>query len=159
MIPTSALSSRHWQLVPPAAAIAMPPRQSCARWRWSSATAACGSVNPCSPNSLAPPRDVWFSLARCGRTVAGQYRYLRARPRSPAWWRKAANKEIATRLEITERTVKAHLSAIFEKLGVRDRLQLSLRVNGVKSESKREILHACRPGLYLRPIGGGDRLA
>ena len=44
----------------------------------------------------------------------------------------AANKEIATRLEITERTVKAHLSAIFEKLGVRDRLQLSLRVNGVK---------------------------
>lgn len=43
----------------------------------------------------------------------------------------ASNKEIADRLAITERTVKAHLSAIFEKLGVRDRLQLSLRINGV----------------------------
>jgi len=44
----------------------------------------------------------------------------------------ASNKEIADRLVITERTVKAHLTAIFEKLGVRDRLQLSLRVNGVR---------------------------
>jgi DNA-binding NarL/FixJ family response regulator len=43
----------------------------------------------------------------------------------------ASNKEIASQLEITERTVKAHLSAIFEKLGVRDRLQLSLRINGL----------------------------
>jgi DNA-binding NarL/FixJ family response regulator len=43
----------------------------------------------------------------------------------------ASNKEIADQLSITERTVKAHLSAIFEKLGVRDRLQLSLRVNGI----------------------------
>ncbi len=44
----------------------------------------------------------------------------------------ASNKEVAGQLAITERTVKAHLSAIFEKLGVRDRLQLSLRINGVK---------------------------
>ncbi len=38
----------------------------------------------------------------------------------------ASNKEAARNLGITERTVKAHLSAIFEKLGVRDRLQLIL---------------------------------
>jgi DNA-binding NarL/FixJ family response regulator len=38
----------------------------------------------------------------------------------------ASNKEIARRLDITARTVKAHMSAIFEKLGVRDRLQLVL---------------------------------
>lgn len=44
--------------------------------------------------------------------------------------RGASNKEIARELAITERTVKAHLGAIFEKLGVRDRLHLSLRVNG-----------------------------
>ena len=37
-----------------------------------------------------------------------------------------SNKEIARRLDITERTVKAHLSAIFMKLGVRDRLHLAL---------------------------------
>lgn len=44
----------------------------------------------------------------------------------------ASNKEIADQLAITERTVKAHLGAIFEKLEVRDRLQLSLRVNGLR---------------------------
>lgn len=43
----------------------------------------------------------------------------------------ASNREIAEKLSITERTVKAHLSAVFEKLGLRDRLQLSLRVNGL----------------------------
>ncbi len=38
-----------------------------------------------------------------------------------------SNKEVARRLDITERTVKAHLSAIFTKLELRDRLQLALR--------------------------------
>lgn len=41
-----------------------------------------------------------------------------------------SNKEIARQLGITERTVKAHAGAIFEKLDVRDRLQLSLLVHG-----------------------------
>lgn len=40
--------------------------------------------------------------------------------------RGATNKEVARQLDITERTVKAHLSAIFKKLAVRDRLQLIL---------------------------------
>lgn len=39
-----------------------------------------------------------------------------------------SNKEVATQLFISERTVKAHLGAVFEKLGVRDRLQLVLRL-------------------------------
>jgi len=38
----------------------------------------------------------------------------------------ASNKEIATALKITERTVKQHMSHIFEKLGVSDRLSLAL---------------------------------
>ena len=36
----------------------------------------------------------------------------------------------AEQLFISERTVKAHLGAVFEKLGVRDRLQLALRMSG-----------------------------
>lgn len=40
------------------------------------------------------------------------------------------NKEVARDLAITERTVKAHLSAAFEKLGVRDRLHLVLVLSG-----------------------------
>lgn len=42
----------------------------------------------------------------------------------------ATNKEIARQLDITERTVKAHLSHIFETLNVRDRLQLAIYVGG-----------------------------
>ena len=49
--------------------------------------------------------------------------------------RGATNKEVARALGITERTVKAHVSAIFSKLDVRDRLQLSLLVNGVESST------------------------
>lgn len=49
--------------------------------------------------------------------------------------RGATNKEIARALDITERTVKAHLSAVFNKLDVRDRLQLSLLVNGVEAST------------------------
>ncbi|MDR2881747.1 MAG: response regulator transcription factor [Azoarcus sp.] len=45
-----------------------------------------------------------------------------------------SNKEIARVLGITERTVKAHLGAIFTKLGVRDRLQLALRLTGNKEK-------------------------
>ena len=43
----------------------------------------------------------------------------------------ATNAETADALGITERTVKAHLSAVFDKLGVSDRLQLALRVHGI----------------------------
>ncbi len=43
----------------------------------------------------------------------------------------ASNKEIASLLDITERTVKAHLGSVFDKLKLRDRLQLTLLVNGI----------------------------
>ena len=49
--------------------------------------------------------------------------------------RGSTNKEIARAMGITERTVKAHLSAAFEKLGVRDRMQLALLVNGVEDST------------------------
>ena len=37
-----------------------------------------------------------------------------------------SNKQIAHRLEITERTVKAHLTSIFQRLDVKDRTQAAL---------------------------------
>lgn len=37
-----------------------------------------------------------------------------------------SNKEIATKINVTEATVKAHLTAVFRKLGVSDRLRLAL---------------------------------
>jgi len=40
-----------------------------------------------------------------------------------------SNKEITRNLDIAERTIKAHLTAVFEKLGVRDRLQLAILLN------------------------------
>ncbi|PMR72930.1 response regulator transcription factor [Billgrantia endophytica] len=39
------------------------------------------------------------------------------------------NKEVARQLDITERTVKAHLGAVFRKLDIRDRMQLVLRLS------------------------------
>ncbi|MBR9827867.1 MAG: response regulator transcription factor [Oceanospirillales bacterium] len=41
-----------------------------------------------------------------------------------------SNKKIARQLDITERTVKAHVSSILEKSGVRDRIELILTLSG-----------------------------
>ena len=37
-----------------------------------------------------------------------------------------ANKQIARRLDIAERTVKAHLTSVYQRLGVTDRTQAAL---------------------------------
>lgn len=46
-----------------------------------------------------------------------------------------SNQSIADALGITERTVRAHVSALFEKLGVSDRLMLALRVHGIDRQT------------------------
>jgi DNA-binding NarL/FixJ family response regulator len=43
-----------------------------------------------------------------------------------------SNREVADLLSISERTVKAHMGSVFEKLGLRDRLQLVLFVASVR---------------------------
>ena len=53
-----------------------------------------------------------------------------------------SNKEVARLLLISERTIKAHLSSIFEKLGVRDRLQLALLVGGLRLDGERGLQRA-----------------
>ena len=47
----------------------------------------------------------------------------------------ASNKQVATSLDISERTVKGHLSNVFQKLGVSDRLRLVLYVTDGKPVS------------------------
>lgn len=89
---------------------------------------------------------LWVGQRLMQRLLAGTARLAPA-PSGNASWRNgltpreievaqavaqgASNKEIARQFEITERTVKAHVGALLDKLGVRDRLQLSLVVNGV----------------------------
>lgn len=70
------------------------------------------------PAPVAAPADWAASLTERERQVAA------------AVAGGASNKEVARELGITERTVKAHVGAILDKLGVRDRLQLSLVVLG-----------------------------
>ena len=41
----------------------------------------------------------------------------------------SSNRRIAEQLNISERTVKAHLGVIFRKIGIKDRLQLALYMN------------------------------
>lgn len=67
-------------------------------------------------------------------TRAGALDQLSARERAVALEvaKGATNKEIARRLNITERTVKAHLGSAFNKLNVRDRLQLVLAIHPPK---------------------------
>ena len=90
---------------------------------------------------------LWVGQGLMQRLLAGTARLLppvpsgdwagalteREREVAHAVARGASNKEVARALAITERTVKAHVGAILEKLGARDRLQLSLIVNGVES--------------------------
>lgn len=84
---------------------------------------------------------MWIGPELLGRMVAAAGQVLPPRPElapalaqltqreravADAVARGATNKEAARILGITERTVKAHLGAVFAKLGVRDRLQLVL---------------------------------
>ena len=66
------------------------------------------------------------------RAVFGRLAFLTAREHEIAALvgRGGSNKQIARQLDITERTVKAHLTEIFRKLGIADRLKLALLLAG-----------------------------
>ena len=66
------------------------------------------------PRLPASPRDLGGLLSQREREVGKAVAAGRS------------NKEIGEQLGISERTVKAHLGSIFDKLDVRDRLQLAL---------------------------------
>ncbi|MGJ7461846.1 LuxR C-terminal-related transcriptional regulator [Halomonas sp. MA07-2] len=94
-------------------------------------------------------QGIWVPPELMARVVGGTYRALgsqvKAQPQAEefqaltereravalAVLEGQSNKEVARTLGITERTVKAHLGAVFHKLGVRDRMQLVLRLAGL----------------------------
>lgn len=85
---------------------------------------------------------MWLGPDLLDRIIAATGQVLAPKPNSPtlneltsrekevalAVGRGFSNRETAELLKISERTVKAHLGAIFEKLKVRDRLQLALLI-------------------------------
>ena len=93
---------------------------------------------------------IWIGQGLMQRLLAATAQRLPERSSEAASWRQtlttreqeaavllakgASNKEIARQLDITERTVKSHVSAMLEKLQVRDRLQLSLIINGIEKQ-------------------------
>ena len=91
--------------------------------------------------------NVWIGRSLMARLLTGTAKSSKHIPESQEWTHGltqreveisvlaangASNQAIAERCHITERTVKAHLSAAFEKLHVTDRLQLALRVHGIQ---------------------------
>ena len=89
---------------------------------------------------------VWIGKSLMQRLLHGVNRLV-APPAQDVGWREgltqreieiallaangASNNAIASQCQISERTVKAHLSAVFIKLNITDRLQLALRVHGI----------------------------
>ena len=90
---------------------------------------------------------VWIGKSLMQRLLHGVNRMVPPPPVQNSSWREAlsqreivvavlaangaSNNAIATQCHISERTVKAHLSAVFTKLNITDRLQLALRVHGI----------------------------
>jgi len=93
-------------------------------------------------------KGVWVGQELLAKVLSGSFKALQQRVESDRYQhseylallserergvalavaRGATNKEVARQLDITERTVKAHMSAILKKLAVRDRLQLILKL-------------------------------
>lgn len=79
------------------------------------------------------PEDLRVALAQTGSDPADRDLATRLASLTPQQFRVLTlvaegllNKQIADRLDVQERTVKAHITAIFEKLGVRNRTQASV---------------------------------
>jgi DNA-binding NarL/FixJ family response regulator len=91
--------------------------------------------------------QIWVGLALMQQLLSHANRVASQRPAAPDGWsailtarerevamqvaQGASNKAIANKCSISERTVKAHLAAIFEKMQLTDRLQVALRVHGI----------------------------
>lgn len=81
--------------------------------------AATAAATPKATADSATSDPAWLQLTSRERQIA----HAVAGGRS--------NKEIASLMRISQKTVKAHLGSVFQKLAVRDRLQLVVRMAGI----------------------------
>lgn len=91
--------------------------------------------------------SIWVGRNVMTRLLKSVSYAVRRERRNPSWSERLTSRErevallaangesnqfIAATLGVTERTVKAHLTMVFAKLGVNDRLQLALKVHGIR---------------------------
>lgn len=82
---------------------------------WSDPRTRCALDDHGEPKVVTSETHSWWSNARLTDRELEVVRLVAAGRR---------NREVAAALDISERTVKAHLQAVFQKLGVRDRVAL-----------------------------------
>lgn len=94
-------------------------------------------------------QGLWVGPELLSRVVGSSFRVMGGAPSASQEWLEQltdreravalavadgqSNKEVARRLAISDRTVKSHLSAIFRKLEVRNRMQLVLRLSQLET--------------------------
>jgi DNA-binding NarL/FixJ family response regulator len=88
------------------------------------------SIIPCLLEELGSLADRWRNESHSGTEVRHDLDLLTPRERSISQLIGEGfnNKEISRRLKISEKTVKCHLTAIFRKLEIPDRLRLALMI-------------------------------
>jgi DNA-binding NarL/FixJ family response regulator len=98
-------------------------------------------------NQVVKTGHVWVGISLMQRLIQGAGRFAQPTLAGSSSWDQeitqrerevavlaangASNQHIAENCNISERTVKAHLSSVFAKLNITDRLQLALRVHGI----------------------------
>jgi two-component system NarL family response regulator len=94
-----------------------------------------------TPHLLADPAAQFHNDMQAKSAVAGGLIELTQREREIAALvgRGNSNKQIARRLDISERTVKGHLTEVFRKLGINDRLVLGLRMMALIENDREQI--------------------
>jgi len=89
----------------------------------------------------ATPRNATAAYTRLGELTPAQFRVLHLLAAG------LSNKQIARKLEIAEKTVKIHVSAILQKLGVDNRVQAALLLSEDGPGRLREQTSPGRAGL------------
>ena len=106
--------------------------------RYAQQTAASAAIAPPAPAAPMPAPAPSSAASDASRIPAERLAALTPRERDIVNLLAdgATNKQVAEELDISERTVKGHLSNVFMKLGVSSRLNLVLYLNGGRAPQR-----------------------